>query len=278
VSRAHGCSPTTVRRSLYAHLEVDVRRHLNYPWPEKLGIDEHSFGKSPERFGGTVYNTVFTDIKRHRLYRVGHTKNTKRLYEQFKDNPGGENVKDVAIDLSEGFRSLTKALFPNARITADKFHVLKLLVPAINRRRKKLAGDRRRNPIGRLLLRSKKSLDFSTRSVIHHWLEPHNELKLIYEFKERIHGLYRIKGRNRAEIAFDLIMEDLKKNERIAELKTLRYTFSRWRKEILNYFDSGLTNGMTEGFNNKAKLLKKMGYGYRNQNNFGLRLLNACFH
>jgi len=278
VGKHVGCSTSTVRRSLYAHLEVDVKRHLNYPWPEKLGIDEHGFGKSRSYYRGTEFNTVFTDIKKHRLYRVGFTKSSKKLFEQFKDIPGGENVKDVAIDLCEGFRSLSHALFPNARITADKFHVVKLLLPSINKRRKQIAGDRRVNPIGRLLLRSRYKLDFTKRSMIERWLEPYPEIKKIYEFKERINELYRIRGRKRAEVAFDRMMIQLKENSHIPELKTLHRTLSRWRNEILNYFDSGMTNAMTEGFNSKAKLLKKMGYGYRNQNNFGLRLLNACFH
>lgn len=278
VGEAMGCSTSTVGRSLYAHLEVDIRRHLNYPWPEKLGIDEHAFGRSKSHYSGTEFNTVFTDIKKHRLYRLGFTKNSKKLFEQFKDIPGGENVKDVTIDLSEGFRSLSRALFPNARITADKFHVVKLLLPAINRRRKQIAGDRRRNPIGRLLLRSRHKLDFFKKSTIEKWLEPHDELKKIYSFKERLNELYRIRGRKRAEVAYDRMMEQLKECSHIPELKTLHYTLSRWRTEILNYFDSGITNAMCEGFNGKAKLLKKMGYGYRNQNNFGLRLLNACFH
>ena len=278
VGRQMGCSPMTVRRSLYAQLEVDVGRHLNYPWPKRLGIDEHGFGRSRAYYGGTEFNTVVTDIRKHRLYRVGFTKNSKKLFEQFKDIPGGNDVEDVAIDLSEGFRSLSRALFPNARITADKFHVVKLLLPAINRRRKQLAGDRRVNPIGRLLLRSRKRLNFSQRSTIERWLEPHDDLRKIYEFKERINELYRVRGRNRAEAAFDRMMERLKTCTHIPELKTLHYTFSRWKTEILNYFDSGITNAMAEGFNGKAKLLKKMGYGYRNQYNFGLRLLNACFH
>jgi transposase len=81
----------------------------------------------------------------------------------------------------------------------------------------------------------------------------------------------------RAELVFDHLLAQLKSHAHIPELKTLHRTLSRWRNEILNYFDSGLTNGMTEGFNHKAKLLKKMGYGSRNQDNFGLRLLNACF-
>ena len=32
----------------------------------------------------------------------------------------------------------------------------------------------------------------------------------------------------------------------------------------------------TEGFNNKAKLVKKRAYGYRSFRNYRLRLLNAC--
>jgi transposase len=50
----------------------------------------------------------------------------------------------------------------------------------------------------------------------------------------------------------------------------------KWRTEILAYFATGLTNGRTEGFNNKAKLVKRRAYGYRSFANYRLRLLNAC--
>ena len=59
-------------------------------------------------------------------------------------------------------------------------------------------------------------------------------------------------------------------------LQTFRRTLMRWRREILAYFGTGLTNGRTEGFNNKAKLVKKRAYGYRSFRNYRLRLLNAC--
>jgi transposase len=62
----------------------------------------------------------------------------------------------------------------------------------------------------------------------------------------------------------------------LPELQTLRRTLMRWRKEILAYFDTGLTNGRTEGFNNKAKVVKRRAYGYRSFANYRLRLLNAC--
>jgi transposase len=40
----------------------------------------------------------------------------------------------------------------------------------------------------------------------------------------------------------------------------------RWRREIVEYFRTGLINGRTEGFNNNAKVVR----------NYRLRLLNAC--
>ena len=39
----------------------------------------------------------------------------------------------------------------------------------------------------------------------------------------------------------------------LPELQTLRRTLMRWRHDVLAYFSTGLTNGRTEGFNNKAK-------------------------
>ena len=63
---------------------------------------------------------------------------------------------------------------------------------------------------------------------------------------------------------------------RTTELQTFRRTLVRWRREILVYFDTRLTNARTEGFNNKAKLVKKRAYGYRSFRNYRLRLLNAC--
>ena len=50
----------------------------------------------------------------------------------------------------------------------------------------------------------------------------------------------------------------------------------RWRKEILAYFYSHLTNARVEGFNLKAKLVKRRAYGYKSFRNYRLRLLTAC--
>ena len=45
----------------------------------------------------------------------------------------------------------------------------------------------------------------------------------------------------------------------------------RWLGEIVAYFDNGTTQGVVEGINNKLKLIKRRGYGFRNFDNFVLR-------
>jgi transposase len=48
-------------------------------------------------------------------------------------------------------------------------------------------------------------------------------------------------------------------------------TIRRWIGEVIAYFDEGTTSGVVEGINNKLKLIKRRGYGFRNFDNFQLR-------
>jgi len=48
-------------------------------------------------------------------------------------------------------------------------------------------------------------------------------------------------------------------------------TIKRWFDEVTSYFEVRITNGAVEGINNKLKLIKRSGYGFRNFDNFKLR-------
>ncbi len=67
--------------------------------------------------------------------------------------PGRDRVEDVTIDMCDPFKKFVREFFPNAKITADKFHVLRLTNPMINAARTEITGDQRRNPVRKLLLR-----------------------------------------------------------------------------------------------------------------------------
>ena len=53
-------------------------------------------------------------------------------------------------------------------------------------------------------------------------------------------------------------------------------TLRQWETEILAYFDTGLTNGATEGRNLIVKQVKRQGFGYTNADNYRLRVLYRC--
>jgi transposase len=283
VSGAMGCSVTTVRRSFLAHLDLHFKRHLSYPFPKKLGIDEHFFGliKKPDfpALSEQKFHTTLVDLKAHRLYRALPERDQASVFDQLKSESGGEGVEEVTMDMSEGYRNVAHALFPNAKITADKFHVLKLLVRSLNQERLKVVGRKKqKNPMGSLLLKNGYKLDFWTRHRIQSFLKPYPRLGALYEFKERLHRLYRCHGKHRAERSFDHLIRDLQKYPSIEPLQTLGKTLKRWREEILHYFESHLTNAMTEGFNTKIKLIKRMAYGFRNPEIYNKRILYACYH
>ncbi len=110
--------------------------------------------------------------------------------------PGRENVRTVFanIDMSDPYKSFARRFFPNAVIVADKFHVLRLLFPAINRHRKAITGDVRTNPIRRLLLRNGRDLEPKSRWALRTWLAEHPALRELYEAKEALSSFYRVRS------------------------------------------------------------------------------------
>ena len=59
-------------------------------------------------------------------------------------------------------------------------------------------------------------------------------------------------------------------------LQRMSGTLSRWFEPIFRSMRHRYTNGMTEGFNNKIKLIQRMAYGLRNEHNRRKRILAWC--
>ena len=272
VRRAYGCSSGYVYRALYAQLELERRQRL-YPWPSVIGLDEHFFRRG--RGGFRQFVSMVVDYKNRRLFELVEGRTVAEMEAALGHIAGRENVRQVVLDMCDPYRSFAQRFFPNAQLVADKFHVLRLLSPAINRQRRLVEGNRRSAALRRLLLCSRYRLEYGDRLALDQWLVNHPELRALYEAKEALHSLYRTRGYDRAKKALTSLTDRLAASP-IPELQTLRRTLMRWRREILAYFATGVTNGRTEGFNNKAKVVKKRAYGYRSFRNYRLRLLNAC--
>ena len=273
VRKAYRCSNNFLYKILNEQLELKVRMN-QYPWPKTIGIDEHSFHK--RKTGKLPFVSMVVDYNNKKLFEVVPGKTGAELQYALAHISGRKNVQNVILDLSDPYKGFATDFFPNAKLIADKFHVLRLLHPHINRTRKEITGDRRSLRIRKLLLMNSKNLDYWTRQKIWQWLELYPQLKELYMWKEALHRFYRINGYNRARKAL-LRMLDEMAGSNLKEIKTLRRTLQKWHREILNYFSTKLTNARTEGYNNKAKVLKRKAYGYRSFTNYRLRLLCACY-
>lgn len=273
VRRTYRCSSGLLHRILYEQLELERRKRL-YPWPAKVGIDEHLF-KHDFRLNQRRFVTMIVDHKNKRLMEVVEGKEAAVLRAALDHIPGRENVRFVALDLSDSYRNFARSFFPNAELVADKFHVLRLITPAIHRYIKQLGLGREALPLYRLLRRNPCKLDSSTRWRLRCWLADKPELRELWAVKEAINRFYRIRGHGRAARALTALTDSMARSA-LPEVRTLRTTLMRWRREVLAYFLCRLTNARTEGFNGKAKLVIRRAYGYKSFRNYRLRLLNYC--
>lgn len=272
VERQLNVSSSLIYKAYYEQLELKTRTIQN-PWATTIGIDEHSFRKNKTR-GYREFATIFVEYshKRVREIVIGRSPTELLSDERLKNIPERENVRNVIIDLSKNYHKFVREFFPRARIVADRFHVVRLFNQIVNQYRKESTGDKRKNPIRKLLLKKGQRLDWFTRNAIDRWLDENPKVKEVYYYKEWIHRFYNIKGMNFASKVLTK-MTDQMAYSKIPEIQTLRRTLLKWRKEILQFFESGLNNGRTEGFNRVGKLIQRNAYGFKNFENYRLRLI-----
>ena len=196
-------------------------------------------------------------------------------------------ISEVSIDLCGNYKGLVHKLMPQAQVVADRFHVMKLVNQDLDAARKAArkanqtqSDEAEKTRIEAVLKQSKYAL-----------LKPEENLTekqktKLEEVKEALPALAQM---HRQKEAFRSIFEQAADwNEGTFQLldwlaeaqETFREsvgTICRWFGEVTGYFDNRTTSGAVEGINNKLKLIKRSGYGFRSFDNFQLRCL-ICWH
>lgn len=274
VRRKFKVSYKFIYSAYYERLRLNLREKMNAPWPSAIGMDEHSYGKN-KATRSTQFVTTIVNHNKGRMFEAVIGKTQAELEIATAHITGREGVNWATIDLCDPYKNYIHSFFPNAKIVADKFHVLRLLSPSLLRKRKEITGTRADLRAKRLLLMSSHNLRYAERQTIDVFLQKYPHMHELYRWKERLHAFYRIRGYGRAYEAYKRLVDDMSVSF-LPEIRTLRKTLLKWKEEILNYFQTNLTNARLEGFNCKASLLKRRAYGYRNPENYRLQLLHAC--
>ena len=151
------CSTTLVNIITNPRLELHLKKSRNAPWGKTLCIDEHAFKKNYKKQRKQMV-TCFVDNNRKCLRELAPSKEHSDMKKSIEHIPGRENVSSVVIDMDQSFKNFVEDYFTNASITIDKFHVLRLIQPAIRKYRKEVTRDKRSNPIRHLLLKNRERL------------------------------------------------------------------------------------------------------------------------
>lgn len=265
--------------------QVSQILNINLSQLKKLGIDEIALVK-----GQGNYLAVLVDLDTRKPIEIVKS---RRIEEIRKVLMGWgtqvlEQIEEVSIDLWSPYKSLVEELMPNVNITADRFHVMKQVNDELDAMRKsekraamslknKSEKDRILSGLNQSkysLIKNEDSLNESQKEKLESVLEVSPVLATMHRLKEEFRDIFE-------ETKFwgDSIIKLLDwMHDALSYFPKSIGTMVRWFGEIVGYFDDKTTSGTVEGINNKLKLIKRLGYGFRNFSNFRLRsLLNWHF-
>jgi len=275
LARRFKLGKSTVERWFHAFYHLQNQYRLYQHWPRVLGIDEHFFCKK-QRFA-----TTFCDLTKQRIFDVVKGRNASDLLPFLQTLPGRERVKVVCIDLSTTYRHLIKKYFPNALIVSDRFHVLRLVEHAFMQTCHRIIPELKyqRGVLSMLRTRPENLSEYKN-DKLQHFLRQNPAIQALYDFKEQLFILLKNKHQT-ARKCKQLIPEFL---DMITQLKKsifeplvrLGKTLYKWREEIARMWRFTKSNGITEGFHRKMKLIQRRAYGFRNFENYRLRVKVLC--
>lgn len=275
ISDTHGISHATVERWYQGFIKDRYGELKGRRTPYVLGIDEHFFTKKKG------YATTFVDLKNHKVFDVVLGRSEQSLAGYLNKLPDKHRVKVVVMDLSSTYRSIVKKYFPNAMIVADRFHVVRLINHQF------LKTWNQFDPIGRknrgllsLMRRHESNLSDEQRVKLERYFIQFPHMKTIWEFKQKLHNLMRLKqlSKNTTWLRIhDLLpMVQKLKDSPIDALRTLGETLFSWRNEIGRMWRFSKTNSITEGLHNKMEMISRRAFGFRNFQNYRMRVLALC--
>jgi transposase len=273
LARRYGLSARTVFRWTFERSRGGRPRKLG----RVIGLDEYARHKGPRD------NTLIVDVEKGQPIATFQGRRAEDVIAWFNSRPQDERdqVEGVVLDMSKTYFAAMQEVFGDRVHVIDRFHVGKQAVDALDevlRSVQKQLGQDDAQALKKLRKRWLKSAE--QRNV--------DELLARYEWRRRFPQLRETLDwgqdvRKWFERQYDKPAREalLKLIERAGESaqepwQRLAGTLTRWFNPIVRYIRNRYTNGMTEGFNNKIKLIQRMAYGLRNEHKRRKRILAWC--
>jgi len=250
-----------------------------------LGVDEHKMlAAGPKRY--TVFATQLVDLDRGRLLDVVPGRSAKSVsgWMDERTRYWRDHIEVVAIDPHRGYHNALVSRLPRATVTIDHFHAIKLANGAVDDVRRRTQREttghrgRRDDPLfgaRRLMTRGWERLSDRQVDRLFDALrrgDPYDEVAGAILAKELLREFYASPTPGRARVRLQKFYTHAK-TCRVPEVARLARTMKRWEPQILTFFTTGVSNAGSEAQNLVTEKLRRNAHGFRNFENYRLRLL-----
>ena len=281
IAKIHNVSNKTIQRVINKIYDND--KLYKHTLSENLCFDEFTYKK-----GIMAFN--FCDADTGKTIDLVEDRKAENLnkYFSYYSLESRSKVKNIVIDMYKPYITTIKINFPNANIIIDPFHITQLISRSINKTRIKIMKKykehyRKFKRYWRLLLKARLDLDcnywkkyrcfknlMTEVDIVDFLLSLDNELKETYYLYQNI--LYSLQHKDYE--LFKSIIDQSYNNVSLL-MQTSLNTLREFSPYIKNTLSTKYSNGVMERNNNTCKLIKRIGFGFRNFRNLKARIMLA---
>jgi transposase len=246
-----------------------------------IGVDEFSYRKHHR------YLTVVVDHDRRRVVWAAEGRSGEVLASFFAEL-GSERcatIKVVTMDMAAGYRRAVESWLPEAEIVYDRFHVQRLASDAVDRVRRAVVRElsaeedavaaRAVKNSRYALLKNPWNLNPAEQDKLSTIQLTNRSLYRAYLLKEALADALDYRQVARARPALESWLAWASRS-RLKPFVRIARTIRKHFEGILAYVRTRLTNGFTEGTNNKLRLVARRAFGFHSPQPLIAMLFLTC--
>jgi len=299
LARQLGCTWKTLWRAVKPVLETAAADESRFAGVTTLGVDEHIWhhvstkpvdqgGRGPKQFTGMV--DLGHDKHGHVRARLldlvpGRSGQAYKTRLRDRGDTFRTGIKVATLDPFHGYKNAIDDQLDDAVAVVDAFHIVKLGTAAVDEVRRRVQQQiyghrgRKDDPLYRIRntlragqehLTDRQKTRLETAFAAH---EAHVEVEVAWRCAQQLRSVYHqsslVDGRRLGEKVLASFPTCP-----IPEIARLGRTLNQWRDPFLGYFTTGgANNGGTEAINGQIELARRVARGFRNPDNYRLRML-----
>ena len=241
---------------------------------ENIGIDETSSKK------GHNYVTVFVDLDNSKVLYVTEGKDAETL-DRFALNylahkGKTENIKNICCDMSPAYIKGSQEYFEEAKVTYDKFHVMKKINEAVDKvRRQENTENSLLKKTRYIWLKNPQNLTKKQREKFTSLAKMNLKTVRAYNLKLALQEFWQIEDVTTAAVYLQRWYLWAKRSRLEPMVEAADFINRNWQG-IMQYITSRINNGVLEGINSVIQTVKRKARGFRNVKNFITAIYLNC--